>query len=60
MEILWLLCVLLNFLILEKMTKKGIIADSLSITFCYVISVVTAPLMFICLLAIIFVNWINN
>ena len=58
MEILWLFCMLFNFLILGKMTKKGIIVDSLSIAFCYAISIIIAPLMLICLLIIALYIWL--
>ena len=57
--LLWLVCVIFNGVTLSNMTKKGIISDSILIAFCYAINLISAPLMAVILLIVIYLDWKN-
>lgn len=58
--LLWLLCALVDMLILNKMAKKGLLKDPFMDTLFYFMSIFLAPLMLVCLLALAFFDWQND
>ena len=59
MILLWLICIIFNWVTLSNMAKKGIISDSILIAFCYAINFCTAPIMAVILLIIVYLDWKN-
>ena len=58
--LLWLICIIFNGVTLSNMAKKGIISDAILIAFCYAINLISAPLMAVILLIVIYLDWKNN
>lgn len=58
--LLWLLCALVDMLILNKMTKKGLLKDPSMIILFYAMNIFLAPLMLVCLFILAFIDWQND